>query len=55
MSNPLPQSGGSYYALKDGTLQEAKEGAKAQQAEVAKASAKPAEKMTEIKEATNGK
>ncbi len=54
MSNPLPQSGGSYYALKDGTLQEAK-GAKAQQAEVVKASAKPAEKLTEIKETSNGK
>lgn len=54
MSNPLPQSGGSYYALKDGTLQEVK-GAKAQQAEVARASAKPVEKLTEIKEAANGK
>lgn len=54
MSNPLPQSGGSYYALKDGTLQEAK-GANARQTEVAEASANPAEKLTEIKEAANGK
>jgi len=54
MSNPLPQSGGSYYALKDGTLQKA-ERAQAQQANVEKTPAQPAEKLNENKEAGNGK
>jgi hypothetical protein len=54
MSNPLPQAGGSYYALKDGTLQKAK-WPKAQRAEVEKTPELPAEEMTETKETDNGK
>jgi len=54
MSNPLPQAGGSYYALKDGTLQKAK-WPQAQPAEVEKTQAQPAEKLNETKEAGNGK
>lgn len=54
MSNPLPQSGGSYYALKDGTLQKAK-WPQAKPAEAEKTQAKPAEKLNEIKETGNGK
>jgi hypothetical protein len=54
MSNPLPQSGGSYYALKDGTLQKAK-WPQAQRSKVKKAPVQPAEKLTETKEAGNGK